>query len=91
MMSIFFRSLTFHAKMQFLKILAFYNYLIKEKAITIIYGLNKGMKQITLEVPEDIDEKIAKLLFELGLAIMRRDFHKKAEILAYFEARGWHI
>jgi hypothetical protein len=26
------------------------------------------MKQITLEVPEDIDEKIAKLLFELGLA-----------------------
>jgi methylase of polypeptide subunit release factors len=51
-------------------------------------------KQIVIEIPEDIesiDKKIAQLLFELGLAIMRRDFHKKAEILAYFEARGWHI
>lgn len=49
------------------------------------------MKQVTLEVPEHIDEKLAKLVFELGLAIIERDFHRKAEILAYFEARGWRI
>ncbi len=30
------------------------------------------MKQITLEVPEHIDEKLAKLIFELGLAIIER-------------------
>ena len=49
------------------------------------------MKQITIQiqVPDWIDEKIAKLIFELGLAELRRDFHKKAEILAYFEAKGW--
>ena len=30
------------------------------------------MKQITLEVPEHINEKLAKLIFELGLAIIER-------------------
>ena len=49
------------------------------------------MKQVTIEVPEEIDEKMAKLIFELGLAVMKRDFHKKAEILAYLEAREWNI
>jgi methylase of polypeptide subunit release factors len=49
------------------------------------------MKQITLEVPEHIDEELARLIFELGLSVIEKDFHKKAEILAYFEARGWRI
>ena len=49
------------------------------------------MKQIMLDVPEHVDEKLAKLIFELGLSIIERDFHKKAEILAYFEAKGWSI
>jgi len=31
---------------------------------------------IQIEVPEGIDKKYAKLIFELGLAELTRDFHK---------------
>jgi len=45
-------------------------------------------KTVSLKVPEWMDEKIAKLIFELGLAELGRDFHKKAEVLAYLKAKG---
>lgn len=49
------------------------------------------MGQVTIKVPEDVDKKVAELIFELGLSVLKRDFHKRAEILAYFEARGWNF
>jgi len=47
------------------------------------------MGQVTIKVPGNIDKKVAELIFNLGLAVLKRDFHKRAEILAYFEAKGW--
>jgi len=46
-------------------------------------------RTIKLKVPEWIDEKMAKIIFELGLAELKKDFHRKAEILAYLEAKKW--
>jgi len=43
-----------------------------------------------LKVPDWIDEKMAKLIFELGLAELKKDFHRKAEVLAYLEAKEWN-
>ncbi|GBC69969.1 hypothetical protein HRbin01_01676 [archaeon HR01] len=44
---------------------------------------------ITVEVPESIPEDKASLIYELGLSELTRDFHRKAEIIAYMEAKGW--
>jgi len=33
--------------------------------------------------------KNGKIIFELGLAELKKDFHRKAEILAYLEAKKW--
>ena len=46
---------------------------------------------ITVDVPESIPDDKAGLIYGLGLAELTRNFHRKAEILAYMEAKGWAI
>jgi len=50
--------------------------------------IKMATRTVKLRVPEWVDEKMAKLIFELGLAELKRDFHKKAEVLAYLEAKN---
>ena len=46
------------------------------------------VRVVSLRVPGWVDERLARLIFELGLAELMRDFHRKAEVLAYIEAKG---
>ena len=53
---------------------------------SVTHGMD--VRVVSLRVPGWVDERLARLIFELGLAELMRDFHKKAEVLAYIEAKG---
>ncbi|HDI42315.1 MAG TPA: hypothetical protein ENF62_00855 [Candidatus Bathyarchaeota archaeon] len=53
---------------------------------SVTHGMD--VRVVSLRVPGWVDERLARLIFELGLAELMRDFHRKAEVLAYIEAKG---